>query len=178
MGSLITQLKIEKEVNIIDQADVSNVDYRFFIADMDSCQAEDVAENSIVESVNLDAKVDFIQATQSSGQVLQRRRGPESQPGPEARTGNGSLTERAISLPGFEFYEEMIALDNAITQQGITGSPYHLDWLTAPRANRGLQAETCTFPSLFSLLFFQPSLVGWLSSVARWKIPKGWTAER
>ncbi len=56
-GQLVTQLKLEQGVAVSDQTNLEDVDFRFLVADIDTCQALGLAQNSLVETIVLNAAV-------------------------------------------------------------------------------------------------------------------------
>jgi hypothetical protein len=156
----VTQLKIADDVTVSSQTNVEEVDYRFFIADLDSCKVLDLLKDSLIDSIMLNVPVDIDSDLEDAGpgafEALSNSSSKVRRDSNEGDLLGGNnmlanfLNERAIPA-GFSTFQEAVGLQQVTDVPGtgefLAGSPYHLDWPTAPGANCSLSqdpANTCT----------------------------------
>ncbi len=145
-GQLVTQLKLEQGVAVSDQTNLEDVDFRFLVADIDTCQALGLAQNSLVETIVLNAAVQLDSGAPFDGSKAvnqtEDRSDRRSELLSDGRVMSGSSRQEKRQIPT-EFHGFTEAQGLTSNGKYLAGSPFHLDWLTAPGANRGLREETC-----------------------------------
>ncbi len=160
-NNFVMRQKLVQGVAVNRQVNEDQIDYRAFSADMDSCQLKELLGEPIIEMVFFNGKstmdLDLIKdndtdnktaaataaATAEAAKVPHlSRRAPRDQANIPV-VANSSLRKRVIP-PSFSNYKQIFGLSVDINPHvAALLSPYHLNWLTAPGANRGLYPQTC-----------------------------------
>ncbi len=165
-NNLVNQLKVDDGVVVSDQANLEAIDFRFFVADLNSCQVKDLLNNSIIRTVVLNSQVKLhglVEDNSNSKRGLSDSvRAAAAAAAAAAATAN--LTRKARrdwrrSEPGSgrppekragPEFKQVVGLSNG-PDSLLIRSPYQLDWLTVPALNKAQHANTCMCAFLQSL---------------------------
>lgn len=117
------------------------IDYRAFLAEMDSCMVRTLLANSVVESVSLNSQFILDQLLPGNTTDTDTARDFDIEASHRGRPGKRTVRERNIPPASQGLYNTLQLAEGLQPPNYLAGSPRNLDWLTAPWAQRGLAGQ-------------------------------------